>query len=90
MGDNKSSEEVDKEAVRQRIKEQAKKIKIRGLEDEDFDEANLEYRNRRQRKTAMLEEKYKNKPKIAFHTLSKDVDFIGIAEEGNRKLMQLK
>ena len=70
MGEEKGNE-IDKEVIRQRIREQAKKIKIRGLEDEDFNESNLEYKNRRQRKTAMLEEKYKNKPKIAFHTLSK-------------------
>ena len=72
MGEEKGNE-IDKEVIRQRIREQAKKIKIRGLEDEDFNESNLEYKNRRQRKTAMLEEKYKNKPKIAFHTLSKQV-----------------
>ena len=46
-----------------------------------FDNPDLEYRTKRQKKLQELEEKYKDKPKIAFHQLS---------DEGNLKYMQAK
>lgn len=46
-----------------------------------FDNPDLEYKTKRQKKTKMLEEKYKDKPKIAFHKLT---------DEGNLLFMQAK
>ena len=47
--------------------------------DYKFDNPDLEYKTKRQKKIVDLEEKYKDKPKIAFHELD---------EEGNRLFMQ--
>ena len=54
-----------------------KEIQIRdGLAgDYKFDNPDLEHKTKRQKKLAALEDKYKDKPKIAFHELS---------DEGNR------
>ena len=41
----------------------------------------MEHKTKRQKKVEELEAKYRNKPKIAFHTLS---------DEGNLKYMQIK
>ena len=46
-----------------------------------FDNPDLEYKTKRQKKTQALEQKYKDKPKIAFHKLT---------EEGDRLFMQAK
>ncbi len=46
-----------------------------------FDNPDLEYKTKRQKKTKILEEKYKDKPKIAFHKLT---------DEGNLLFMQAK
>ena len=46
-----------------------------------FDNPGLEYKTKRQTKIAVLEDKYKDKPKIAFHQLS---------DEGNKLFMQAK
>mmetsp|Transcript_39524 Transcript_39524/g.29195 ORF Transcript_39524/g.29195 Transcript_39524/m.29195 type:complete len:96 (+) Transcript_39524:2-289(+) len=46
-----------------------------------FDNPDLEYKSKRQKKMEVLEEKYKDKPKIAFHKLS---------DEGNILYMQAK
>lgn len=62
--------------------EEAKKIKIRQIEGPyAFDNPHLEHKTKRQKKMEELESKYRNKPKIAFHTLS---------DEGNLKYMQIK
>ena len=58
---------------------------------------NWKNKTKRQEKMEKLEEKYKGKPKIVFHTLSKPFiwiikyyfDYI-LGEEGNQKLLQLK
>ena len=46
-----------------------------------FDNPDLEYKSNRQKKIIALEEKYKDKPKIAFHKLT---------DEGNMLFMQAK
>jgi hypothetical protein len=46
-----------------------------------FDNPDLEHKTKRQTKLTNLEEKYKDKPKIAFHELS---------DEGNKLFMQAK
>ena len=57
-------------------------MKIRDVQGEyQFDNPHLEHKTKRQRKLAEMEDKYKNKPKIAFHELS---------EEGNKLFMQAK
>lgn len=71
--------EIDKDLLRLRLKEEAQKIKIRQIEGPyTFDNPHLEHKTKRQKKLEDLEEKYKNKPKIAFHTLT---------DEGNLKFM---
>ena len=37
-----------------------------------FDNPDLEYKTKRQKKTQALEQKYKDKPKIAFHKLTEE------------------
>ena len=49
--------------------------------DYAFDNPDLEYKTKRNTKLAVLEDKYKDKPKIAFHELS---------DEGNKLFMQAK
>lgn len=62
--------------------EEAKKIKVRHVEGPyTFDNPHLEHQTKRQKKLEVLEEKYKDRPKIAFHTLT---------DEGNVKYMQAK
>ena len=46
-----------------------------------FDNPDLEHKTKRQTKKKVLEEKYKDKPKIAFHQLK---------DEGNKLFMQAK
>jgi hypothetical protein len=48
--------------------EEAKKIKVRQVEGPyNFDNPHLEHKTKRMKKLEILEEKYKDKPKIAFH-----------------------
>jgi hypothetical protein len=62
--------------------EEAKKIKVRQVEGPyTFDNPHLEHKTKRQKKLEELEEKYKDKPKIAFHSLT---------DEGTLKYMQAK
>ena len=62
---------VDKEELRRRLREHAKTIKIRGMEGTyEGDNPELEKKTKWQKKAELIEEKYKDKPKIAFHTLS--------------------
>ncbi len=62
--------------------EEAKKIKVRQVEGPyNFDNPHLEHKTKRQKKLEELEEKYKDKPKIAFHSLT---------DEGTLKYMQAK
>jgi hypothetical protein len=62
--------------------EEAKKIKIRQAEGPyTYDNPHLEHKTKRQKKLEELEVKYKDKPKIVFHTLS---------DEGNLKYMQAR
>jgi len=64
------------------MREEAQKIKIRQAEGPyNFDNPHLEHKTKRQKKLETLEDKYKDKPKIAFHTLT---------DEGNLKYMQIK
>ena len=71
-----------KEAVKERIRQEQAKIKIRELEGEyKFDNPDLEHRTKRQKKLTEMEDKYKDKPKIAFHELN---------DEGNKLFMQAK
>ena len=59
--------------------EEAKNIKIRKIEGEyKYDNPDLEHKTKWGKKFDTLEEKYKDKPKIAFHTLD---------DEGNLKFM---
>ena len=77
-----SQQLADKELVKQRIRQEQARMKIRDVEGEyKFDNPELEYKTKRQRKVSDLEDKYKDKPKIAFHELD---------EEGNRLFMQAK
>ena len=62
--------------------DEAKKIKVRQAEGPyTFDNPHLEHKTKRQKKLEELEIKYKDKPKIAFHSLS---------DEGTIKYMQAK
>lgn len=62
--------------------EEAKHLKVRQIEGPyNFDNPHLEHKTKRQKKLEVLEEKYKDKPKIAFHSLS---------DEGTLKYMQAK
>ncbi|CAI2382089.1 unnamed protein product [Moneuplotes crassus] len=73
---------VNKEILKKRLQEHAKTIKIRGAQGEyKGDNEQLEKKNKWKKRAEDLEEKYQNKPRIAFHTLT---------EEGNKKLMELK
>lgn len=76
------SETVDKEKVRQRMLEEARNIRIRKAEGTyHFDNPDLEHKNKWVKKVESLEDKYKDKPKIAYHELD---------DEGNLKFMQIK
>ena len=71
--------EQEKERIRQRLRDEAKQLKIREATGEyKFDNPDLEHKTKRQTKLTTLEEKYKDKPKIAFHQLS---------DEGNKLFM---
>jgi hypothetical protein len=62
--------------------EEAKKIKVRQVEGPyNFDNPHLEHKTKRMKKLEILEEKYKDKPKIAFHSLT---------DAGTLKYMQAK
>ena len=62
--------------------EEAKKLKVRQIEGPyAFDNPHLEHKTKRQKKLEELEDKYKDKPKIAFHSLT---------DEGTLKYMQAK
>lgn len=75
-------EVVDKEALLARLRDEAQNIKVRQSEGPySFDNPHLEHKTKRQKKLEDLESKYKDKPKIAFHTLT---------DEGNLKFMQIK
>ena len=70
------------ERAKERIKQEQAKIRIRDAEGEyKFDNPELEYKTKRATKMSLIEDKYKDKPKIAFHVLS---------EEGNKLHMQAK
>ena len=57
-------------------------MRIRDSEGEyQFDNPDLEYKTKRNKKLADMEDKYKDRPKIAFHQLT---------EEGDRLFMQAK
>jgi hypothetical protein len=72
-------EPVDREALLSKMREEALKIKVRQAEGPyTFDNPHLEHKTKRQKKLEDLEAKYKDKPKIAFHTLT---------DEGNLKFM---
>ncbi len=73
---------VDKEELKRKLREHAKTIKIRGMEGQYHgDNEQLEKKNKWKKREEDLNEKYKDKPRIAFHTLT---------EDGNRRLMALK
>jgi len=62
--------------------EEAKNIRIRRAEGKyEFDNPDLEHKNKWAKKMDKLEDKYKDMPKIAFHKLD---------DEGNLKFMQIK
>lgn len=68
--------------MRERLREEIKQLKIRESEGEyQFDNPDLEHKTKRQSKLSTLEDKYKDKPKIAFHQLD---------DEGNKLFMQAK
>lgn len=72
----------EKEAIKARIMEEAKKLRVRQEEGPyNFDNPHLEHKTKRQKKLEELEEKYKDRPKIAFHQLT---------DEGTLKYMQAK
>ena len=71
-----------KEQVKRRILEEQAKMRIRDNSGEyKFDNPDLEHKTKRQRQLVEYEDKYKDKPKIAFHELT---------EEGDRLFMQAK
>jgi len=62
--------------------EEAKKIRVRKIEGQyKGDNPHIEHKSSWGKKLDNLEEKYKDQPKIAFHTLD---------DEGNLKFMQIK
>ena len=68
---NEGGSQVDKEAIKAKMLEEAKKLKVRHVEGPyNFDNPHLEHKTKRQKKLEVLEEKYKDKPKIAFHSLT--------------------
>lgn len=65
---DKEKRDFDREAIKNRIREEAKKIRVREASGEyEFDNPDLEHKTKRQAKTLELEQKYRDKPKIAFH-----------------------
>ena len=73
---------TQKDIVKQRIKQEQASMKVHEAEGEyKFDNKDLEYKTKRITRMVDLEDKYKDKPKIAFHELS---------EEGNKLFMQAK
>ena len=71
MSENQSkSLQIDEHRlkIRERLREEARQLKIREDKSEYmFDNPDLEHKTKRQTKKKVLEEKYKDKPKIAFH-----------------------
>ena len=69
MNEEKNPElDEHRQKIRQRLREEARQIKIREEKGEyKFDNPELEYKTKRNTKLGVLEEKYKDKPKIAFH-----------------------
>jgi len=61
--------------------EEAKKIRIKKSEGKYEYNPDLEHKSKFSKKVDVLEEKYKDMPKIVFHTLD---------DEGNLKFMQIK
>ena len=60
--------EQERRLIRERLREEALKMKVRDNTGEYmFDNPELEYKTKRQTKLVGLEDKYKDKPKIAFH-----------------------
>ena len=60
--------EFDRQKIRERLRAEAQNLKVREASGEyKFDNPDLEHKTKRQTKLAVLEEKYKDKPKIAFH-----------------------
>ena len=60
--------EQERRLIRERLREEALKMKVRDNTGEyKFDNPELEYKTKRQTKLVGLEDKYKDKPKIAFH-----------------------
>ena len=75
-----NKEKFDREKVRERLYDQARKTKLKQAEGVyEFDNEDLEYKSGLDKKVTMLEKKYKDTPKIAFHELT---------DEGNRMYMQ--
>ena len=73
---------TQKDIVKERIKQEQASMKVHEAEGEyKFDNKDLEYKTKRITRMVDLEDKYKDKPKIAFHELS---------EEGNKLFMQAK
>ena len=73
---------TQKDIVKQRIKQEQASMKVHEADGEyKFDNKDLEYKTKRITRMVDLEDKYKDKPKIAFHELS---------EEGNKLFMQAK
>ena len=57
-----------KEQVKRRILEEQARMKIRDSEgDYKFDNPDLEHKTKRLKKQNEMEDKYKDRPKIAFH-----------------------
>ena len=76
------TDKEEAERARQRILEEAKRIRIKKAEGDYLnDNPHLEYKSKWGKKLDNLEEKYKDMPKIAFHKLD---------DEGQRKFMQIQ
>mmetsp|Transcript_17532 Transcript_17532/g.29564 ORF Transcript_17532/g.29564 Transcript_17532/m.29564 type:complete len:179 (+) Transcript_17532:7-543(+) len=75
-------DKVDKEEIRRKILEEARKIRVRRAEGKyENDNPDLEYKSKWAKKLENLEDKFKDVPKISFHKLD---------DEGNLKYLQLK
>jgi len=79
--DSPDSSGVDKDEVRRRMLEEAKRIRVRKADGKYEYNADLEHKSSWGKKLDVLEEKYKDMPKIAFHSLD---------DAGNLKFMQIK
>ena len=71
-----------KEMLKQAMKAEQNRLKVKTSGGEyKFDNPDLEYVSKRQKKRGAIEDKYKDKPRIAFHQLT---------DEGTRQFMQAK